>query len=60
MISTFHCLKHTLKSMKRNNHVMKCNSKREVQLFGKRFFAVICVKTLDLTLCFVNFATKLI
>ena len=60
MISTFHCLKHTLKSMKRNNHVMKCNSKRGVQLFGKHFFSVICVKTLDLTLCFVNFATKLI
>ena len=39
---------------------MKCNRKRGVQLFGKRFFAVICVKTLDLTLCFVNFATKLI
>lgn len=38
MISTFHCLKHTLKSMKRNNHVMKCNSKRGVQLFGKYFF----------------------
>ena len=39
---------------------MKCNRKRGVQLFGKHFFAVICVKTLDLTLCFVNFATKLI
>lgn len=39
---------------------MKCNSKRGVQLFGKHFFSVICVKTLDLTLCFVNFATKLI
>lgn len=37
MISTFHCLKHTLKSMKRKNHVMKCNSKRGVQLFGMWF-----------------------